>query len=251
MTGAEAIEALRLPDVSRVGRRVPKALLLEHGAITPADRRAIERGIDELLWVAALKPTTVGVASFRDDVREYLEVAVLQLTLRAGAGLPRLVELVHRAVPNPVMVLTELGGSGNLSLAHKRRSLAEAGKMVLDGEVVSVELPHSSEVFGADLAAALVLDQQPGMSLFTIYQGWIDAALALAAARLTGTYTIASAPEARVVRMEGLRECIRLGAEVSRLQKTAAREKQMMRRIELNMELKRIEARHANLLTRL
>src|SRR5215471_9089539 len=98
----DIISALDLPISSRVDQRVPKKLLIENGAPTAADKRQINEGIEELLWVAALKPTTVGVPEFRDDSREYLEIAVLQLVLRDGAKATRLVELVHRAVPYPV-----------------------------------------------------------------------------------------------------------------------------------------------------
>lgn len=84
MTGDEAIAALDLPPGARVDRRVPKTLLLEHGAPTAAGRRHINEGIAQILWVAALKPTTIGGAAYRDDVLEYLEIAVLRVTLRAG-----------------------------------------------------------------------------------------------------------------------------------------------------------------------
>ena len=87
-------------------QRVPKKLLLENGAPTAADKRHINEGIEELLWLAALKPTTIGVPDYRDDVREYLEIAVLRLSLRAGAKVPRLVEMVHRAVPYPLLLIT-------------------------------------------------------------------------------------------------------------------------------------------------
>ena len=46
-------------------------------------------------------------AEYRDEAREYLEVAILRLVLRATARLGRLIELVHRAVPYPVMHLSE------------------------------------------------------------------------------------------------------------------------------------------------
>ena len=57
--------------------------------------------------MAALKPTTIGVPAYRDEAREYLEIAVLHLTLRAGAKPPRLIEFIHRAVPYPVLLLAE------------------------------------------------------------------------------------------------------------------------------------------------
>ena len=71
-------------------QRVPKKLLVENGAPTAADKRQINDGIEELVWLAALKPATIGVPVYRDETREYLEIAVLALTLRAGAKAARL-----------------------------------------------------------------------------------------------------------------------------------------------------------------
>ena len=90
----ELIAALDLPKAARVDRRVPKKLLLENGAPTAADRRLIGESIESLVWVAALKPTTVGIPAFVDEIREYLEIAVISVTRperrQAGeAGEPR------------------------------------------------------------------------------------------------------------------------------------------------------------------
>src|SRR5450759_3597412 len=109
MNAAPVIDALALPPDARVGQRVPKKLLLELGAPTPADNRQIQDGVEELLWVAALKPTNIGVPAFKDDVREYLEIPVLIATLRADAKTNRLVELIHRAVPYPVLLVNAHG----------------------------------------------------------------------------------------------------------------------------------------------
>ena len=53
------------------------------------------------------------------------------------------------------------------------------------------------------------------------------------------------------LRQGALQECSRLGREIARLRATAAKEKQMARRVDLNLELKRLEAAlaaaHANL----
>jgi hypothetical protein len=70
MSAAAVIAALALPSEARVDRRVPKKLLVEQGAPTSADKRQIQEGIEELNWVAALKPSNIGVPAYRDDVRE-------------------------------------------------------------------------------------------------------------------------------------------------------------------------------------
>jgi hypothetical protein len=243
MSGDALIEALGLPAGSRVDQRVPKKLLLENGAPTAADKRIISDGIEELLWLAALKPTTIGVPEYRDDVREYLEIAVLRLTLRATGKLTRLVELVHRAVPYPLLLLTEQGERFGLSAVHKRWSQGETGKTVLEGEVVAAERDGKDDSGRwSAFRDALALGKQPRTTLHALYQGWIDTLLALQAARVTGAFAVAADAEHAAIRRDALQECARLDGEIARLRATAAKEKQMSRRVELNLELKRVEA---------
>ena len=246
MNGNTLIEALDLPGSSRVDQRVPKKMLLENVAPTAVDKRLINDSIEELVWLAALKPTTIGVPEYRDDVREYLEIAVLRLTLRAAAKATRLVELVHRAVPYPLLLLTEQGERTGLSAAHKRWSQGEAGKTVLEGDVVAAEwdTEHDRETWPA-FRDALALDKQPRTTLHALYQGWIGTLLALQAARVIGTFAVAANAEQAAARRDALQECARLDTEIARLRATAAKEKQMARRVELNLELKRVEAAQA------
>ena len=240
------IEALDLPASSRVDQRVPKKLLLDNGAPTAADKRLINDGIEALIWMAALKPTTIGVPEYRDDVREYLEISVLRLTLRNAAKTTRLVELVHRAVPYPLLLLTEQSERGGLSAVHKRCSHGETGKTVLEGDVVSVDWDAAHD--GArwpTFRDALALGKQPRSTLHALYQGWIDTLLALQAARVTGAFAVADHAEHATSRRDALQEIVRLDAEVARLRATAAKEKQISRRVDLNLELKRVEAAQA------
>jgi hypothetical protein len=245
MTGDEAIAALDLPAPARVWRRVPKTLLLDHGAPTAADKRCINEGIEQVLWVAALKPTTIGVAAHRDEAREYLEIAVLRMTLRAEARSSRLIELLHRAVPYPVVAVTELGERVSMSLAHKRWSQGEADKTVLEGEPVTVDCPRDGDPYESDLVAALRLGQQPQASLLALYGGWVDVLHALEAARRMGRFEVLDIAERRAARREALRDCTRLEAEIAHLRALAAKEKQMARQVELNLKLKRAEASRA------
>jgi hypothetical protein len=73
------------PDSARVDQRVPKKLLLENGAPTASDKRLITDAIEDIQWLAALKPNTIGVPEYRDTQREYLERGRAQAT----GGRPR------------------------------------------------------------------------------------------------------------------------------------------------------------------
>ncbi|GCD51016.1 hypothetical protein BJI49_11490 [Acetobacter pasteurianus] len=256
MNWSDIVSALCLPDSARVGQRVPKKLLLENGAPTASDKRLINEAIEDIQWLAALKPNTVGVLDYCDMQREYLEVAVLAVTLRGDikpASLSRLAELVHRAVPYPVLLLLVDEPTLILSLAHKRWAQNEADKVVLDGDLVSAALFQTADgTSGADAKEAsgierdfmqsLAITRQPQASLHALYEGWIVCVQALHAARRTGIYQTTATPEQTAARRQALIDCQRLEGEISRLRAEATKEKQLAHQVELNLTLKRLQA---------
>lgn len=241
MTAAAVITALNLPAAARVDQRVPKKLLLENGAPTAADKRLINEGIEAIHWLAVLKPTTCGVPEFRDAVREYLEIAVLHVILREHAKETRLIELLHRAVPYPAMLLVERGHSVSVSLAHKRQALKEADKVVLDGEPVTVPMQTSSAAVQAAFLQALDLVRQPRASLYTLYQAWLDTVVALQAARVTGAFSLLDSAERAQQRREALHVSLTLQSQIVSLRSAAAKVSQIARQVELNIELRRLQ----------
>lgn len=252
MNAIDLINALELPVNARVNRRIPKKLLLDNGAPTPADVRQINEGIEELHWVAALKPTNIGVVAYRDETREILEIAVLHLVLRSGAKSKRLSELLHRAIPYPIVLIIEQESSLTLSLADKRRSEVEKEKIVLDGEIFEVQLDDKfNQNCLHNFLEALALKCQPHMSLRALYKGWINILLALQASKITGNFTLVTTEECAASRREALQGCRELESKIAKLQTDAKKEKQIHLQAEHNLTLKRLRDDYAKTCARL
>lgn len=232
------INALNLPPEARVDRRVPKKLVIENGAPTAADKRYINEGIEEIIWLAALKPTTIGVPEYRDDLREYLEIALLSIALRPKAKTDRIVELIHRAIPYPLMLVAEYGEKMTLCLAHKRWSQGEAGKVVLDGAVTLCDLVEHATT--SAFLNSLTITRQTRTHLLDLYQGWINCLEALQAARITGRFKMPISSEATAFRREALVEYDRLTRQIANLRAQAEHELQINRRVELNLYIKQL-----------
>lgn len=254
MSVISIISSLALPNSALVNQRVPKKMLVENGAPTAADKRRINDGIEEICWLAALKPNTIGIPEYRDDVREYLEIALLSVTLSSEAKAGRLAELIHRAIPYPLFLILAHGDITIISLAHKRRAQNEADKFILDGEIFGVtasgEPTVSSEV-NRRFLNAMALASQPRGSLLQLYQGWIDTLVALQASQISGTFCQAITKEAAIARREAVQKCWDLEAEIASLKNAAAKEKQMGRRVALNLEIKRLLDEQAAVRTKL
>lgn len=260
MNAYALISALGLPSAALVSQRVPKKMLAENGATTSADRKLLQEQIDEVTWIAALKPTNAGTPVYQDEVRSYLELAVLNVRLRQGSQLDpnpakvspsvaRLAELVHRAIPYPVLLVLDDGAHLYLSLAHIRWAQKEADKAVLDGDLIQGVFVHNgstaASVMDADTVNAFInamdLSKQPRTDLMTLYQGWMDTLSAWQVAAVTGRFECVS-PQQATARRAALRRCHELDAQISSLRAAASKEKQMARQVAANLEIKALVA---------
>ena len=264
LSSEQLISALCLPAEATVGQRVPKKMLAENltsrGMATSADRKLLHEQIEEVTWVAALKPTNAGIPVYQDEVRSYLELAVLSVRLREGSQLApipakvspsvaRLAELVHRAIPYPVLLVLDDDARLYLSLVHIRWAQKEADKAVLDGDLIQGVFVHNgspaASVMDADTVNAFInamdLSKQPRTDLLTLYQGWMDTLSAWQAAAVTGRFECVS-PQQATARRAALRRCHELDAQISSLRAAASKEKQMARQVAANLEIKALMA---------
>lgn len=247
MSFAPIIHALALPPETRVEQRVPKKLLVENGAPTAGDKRQINDGIEEILWHAALKPANLGVPAFRDAAREYLEIAVLTVNFRPTAKPARLVELIHRAIPYPLLLAARHGETVSLSVAHKRWSQGESGKVVIEELRATAPFrPENPTTEETQFLARLSVVGLPQTDLFALYQSWLDAILALEAAQITGAFRPPKAENSAALRdsLDARAQALR---DLALLRARAENETQLSRRVDTNLAIKELEARIAEL----
>lgn len=255
MTPLQFVDSLGLPKATRVDRVVPKKLLIENGANTTTDRKNISSGVEKIHWLASLKPTSVGVPEYTSETQRYIEIAVISLLLRDSAKVTRLMELVHRAIPYPVLLITsdapldEAGETDGqettederqkplrISTAQKRLSERESDRCVLEGETCHAVLPDDNEV-----VEAFALTAQNRANLRSLYRGWQAVIEAILAMTISGKFQLLDESEAVDRRREAIDRHNDLVKEIEALRKLAAKERQVSVRVRQNLKLKQLQ----------
>lgn len=246
------IEAFRLPPQALVAHRIPKKMLVEQGAPTAADKRLINDTVDELWWHAALKPGTIGVPAFSGPDGEVIELALVSIQLKPDcrdAQAQRLRQLIHRAIPYPVLLVASASASKPagvvLSLARKRASLGEAGKWVLaeTTETHAFDPAHATAAEG-QFMSSLALDQMPRSALLdlsALYQGYADRVTALAVAQVTGRFSAAAVGAAASAQRQALADRQQVLQQLAAVRTAAAKARQMNQRVALNLQIQRLQ----------
>lgn len=240
-------EALALPEETRVEQRVAKALLVERGELARADRRLVEAGLDRLTWRATIKPSAVGLAAYADETRDYPQLVVMAAMLRPGAKMERLVEVIHRAIAHPLVLLSGSAEAGRLSIGLKRRHERGGGRVVLDRLALSPVVTTGAGPLQTMFLESLALAHVAAHNLWSLHMGWEERAEALAAAHFTGTFRLLMDEAEIAARRAALREYTDMARQSAALRRAAAVEKRLPRRLELAREIANAEARLAKL----
>jgi hypothetical protein len=230
--------AISFPEAALLGKRVPKKQFLESGELVASDKKLFRENVKNVYWEYTLKSSTCPVLPFRDNEREYLEVAVLQVEMNFQKGHKRISEIIHRVIPYPLMLglYTETGEFA-LSIAPKRFSQAEHGAFVAErfyttGWMNCGALNDREAAFVASLAWENMSIQNYG----TLYNAWTDRFTGYECSILSGTFAISKAGD----RLERLTRCREIESRISELRgqlKKAA----FNRQVELNTQIKKFE----------
>lgn len=255
MTAAleHVFQALALPEATAINRRVPKTVFNEEAGLSAADKRLLDSGLERLDWRATLRPASVGLAAYDDEVRSYPQVVIMSARLRPGADNERLTTVIHRAIAHPLLLLCEDPSGVVLSVGLKRRHEREAERVVVERMANSQPLtvvadpPPVTKAFLNSLALA----GMGGLDLWALHQGWAERIEALTASGITGTFRLPRDEAEAEARRAGLADHATQVREIVALRKRAQAEKQLNRRIDLAGDVARAEEQRARIVARL
>lgn len=234
ITAEDLIAAFDLPP-GPPPRRIAKSNLADN-VPTAADKRLIDGKLARLDWVAAINPATTGIATGES---EGLSIQTVNLLLARTRGLlpPRLAEIIHRAIPQPVILIhadEAADAPAGVSLAPKRMAEREAGRVVLIAQHDTGALQAADQTFAATLALARL----PSRDLAALYTGLVERAEALAAARSGGRLFRLPASAEELGRWRAaLVECGRLEGEIASATTAMRKETRLARQVELGEKI--------------
>lgn len=220
-------------------RRVPKASLADN-VPTASDKRLIERKLARLDWIAAINPATAGIAAAKVDGLEVGTVNVLAAQTR-GTIPPRLAEIIHRAIPQPVILIHGEDGAhapAAVSLAPKRAAEREVGRVVVTALYDSGTLHADDE----DFLNSLALTGFPACDLGALYVGLIDRVEALAAARsCSRPFRMAASPDELKRWRDALARTCELEARIASHAAAMRKERGLAVRVELGETVRQLK----------
>lgn len=229
---------MAIPEKCLLNKPLFKKLFQEHADLDITDKKALKDDIDKIRWVYTLKPSTLNIEPYRDDVREYDEIAIIQIDLSSTARAQRISTIANKAIPYPIVLLFNFADTIAISVADKRINQADKSKWVVEDswmtEWFNPDLPNEAQ---QNFMQDMTIKSLSFVNFYAFYTDIKNRVIALNSATRSGTYQIVSAEKTKD-RRESLTKITELEREITELRSALKKETQFNKKLELNVSVK-------------
>lgn len=199
-------------------------------AETPSDRALVTNAVAGATVEAVLTPTTTGIAEHRGPGRRVQDIPVISIALSSPLGnkdQARLLDLLHRSMPRPVVVLLrEPDDAATISVALTRVSQTDDSRSVVEAAI--------SGAISSIPPGSLNPNRLNHTDLWSYYQ---------AVAKTIATAGSGGHPDLDATHAITARHRLdELEVELATVTRQAQKEKSLKKRIDMNAHVKRLRA---------
>ncbi|GAB7216130.1 DUF4391 domain-containing protein [Dickeya oryzae] len=219
------LEGLNVPNSCVLNKPLFKKMFQEHADLDAKDKKALKDDVDKIRWLYTLKPSTINIAPFSDDLRDYGELAYLHVELSNTKSAERIGHLINRAIPYPLVIFfvhaenksTEETGEPDsnvrekqhvkeqlaICLADKRINKADQAKWIIENFQLSPWLSLSNVTEIAKVFFnSLNFTSLPHSNFWQFYQAFMCRVQALQCAEVSGRFCLVDGKAAEQQRQQ-------------------------------------------------
>lgn len=227
-----------IPEKCLLNKPLFKKLFQDHADLDITDKKALKDDINKIRWVYTLKPSTLNIEPYIDDIREYDEVAIIQVDLTSPTRVGRIANFVNKAIPYPIVLVFNFADTIAINVADKRINQADKAKWVVEDawmtEWFNPDKPNKAQQkFMRDMA----MKNLSSMNFYAFYTDIKNRVIALKTSTRSGYYQVGS-PEKSESRRESLTQIVALEREITELRSALKKETQFNKKLELNVSVK-------------
>lgn len=223
---------LNIPDSCFIGNAIFKKLFYENADLSSSDKALFTDGISKITWLYCLKPETINIQTYKDDVRDYPEVEVIEVEVIKDYRLKRIAEIIMRTIPYPMILIFKQEDMIQIYVAHQRINQNDSSKNTIEKLIATEWLDSQSSLFDK-----LDIKNMRFTSYYSLYSDIVDAISIYNVSRILPDNQAVTGSEARQLSAE----LESIEHQIATLRVKLKSETQFNRKMELNIEIKRLE----------
>lgn len=247
-------DLLDIPNNASVNMIIAKKEIYDAAEITKADKSDFTKFVRQIRWCYKIDEDTLRVKPYSDTIRNYPEIEIINIELkeepfqiynhntgnfhRYDARLDRIVDILLRFIPYPILLSAEFKDEIKFYVSHIRESLADSEKITLD-EIIKTDWIKTSELtnFDKELITNLQLDNLDFTNTYKFYDSIVSAIIKYNGSKQVGTKVELNTEEIQKI-MEQIHEIDR---KINDLKVKIRKEPNYNTTVEYNMKIQELK----------
>ena len=241
MNSKEWIKSLGIPQNTVIDRNLPKQAFYQNADLSSIEKELIQKGIERARWLGSIKESNTNILKYEDEDICYEEIEYFYIQVSSLEVASKVGRIIFNSIPYPSFLIFTFENAYQFQMALTKKNSNNASLLI-------VEMTYESEWKSNEETHQLTpfhYSNQKTINLKEYYHSLLSTLL---------SQTI-GIPEVRKVEMGNdvikLYEALQsLDFEIEGLVKQVKSEKQLNKRIELQMKLTKLKKNKEQLLIR-
>src|SRR5574344_1422522 len=143
----DTYDFLNIPDSCFIVNTIYKKLFYENADLSNSDKSLFTDTINKVTWLYCLKPETINIPTYKDEVRDYPEIEVIEVLVHKDYKLKRIAEIIMRTIPYPMVLIFKLEDQRQFYVAHQRTSQSDSSMNTIEEFIATNWLGSDSALF--------------------------------------------------------------------------------------------------------
>ena len=234
----ERYKSFNIPKSCEVDSVIFKKHFYDNVELSANDKKLFIDVINKITWLYCLKPETINIQPYKDEIRDYPEIEVIEVVVLKDTKLKRIAEIIMRTIPYPMLLIFKLGDKSQFYVAHQRTNQNDSSKNTIEEFIATEWLDSDSSLF-----KQLDIKQMRFTNFYALYSDIVDAVSIYNVSDILPSRPDLTGAEAREL-STGLET---IEQKIISLKAKLKSETQFNRKMEINIEIKKLEKEKMNL----
>ncbi|QCH27760.1 DUF4391 domain-containing protein [Clostridium tyrobutyricum] len=242
---------MNIPATCEVGNTIFKKLFYENSNMSTSDKNIFTNDIEKIVWKYSFKEENLHIKPYETENLDYEEIAVIEVLLSYDKKYRRIAEIIQKTIPYPLILVFVRDDNILLNVASKRVNKVDVNKNTVEDYIYSSwinlsGLKENEEKF----LESIDIRNFSFVNMYKFYHSFVEKIEIFNASVITGDFDNLKSKDIEQVNALN-NEVESLNNDIERLKLELKREGQFNRRVDINIKIKKIEAKRNELIEKL
>jgi len=228
---------LNIPASCKINRKLFKKQFVENFSLNATEKKIISEDVENITLEYLLNKNNINITPFNDEDNDYSEIAFIRVELLSTKRLKKLSNIIQY-IPYPLIVVYADENDICINVSPKRITENDSSKLVVEESYFTgwVDLDNSTEIEQAFLES-LEIKNHPFTNFFEFYNSYVNKLIAFNASHYSGS--LEQSEDTR----ELLKEIQEVESNINDITSKIKKETDIRDKVNLNIELKKLNER--------